>query len=694
MPRQLRIILIAVAVPITVILWASVVFAMDRVSNGGEVLGTVSAVGVELGGLDQEEAHQALLDLETELSSLPITVEVADKTFTLLPSEVDFSIDVDQMLAEAMTNGREGGVTGQFGWWLGNLTGSDPAPVALTTGFSPEALNEVLDRWVIESIDNPAYEGSIAIVDGHVEASYPATGLGIDNEESAGLVAAALVDLERHPITLPTQLITPTRTSTELDAIVAGIEADAAGLIDGPITLTWLTPPIAVTLEQSLLEESLRARLIDPDTNEVELYFDPDPLLTYLLGIRSEIEQEPFDAQIIARHDEQITIIPGRSALIIDDLGVAPAVMQAARSATKAGVFPFEEGDQPDLTTAEAEALGVDGLLYRAVTFYPCCGDQTNLNRIQNIKRIAEEADGALVMPGETFSLNDHVGQRTIADGYARAGAIIGDVVQCCDHPANIGGGVSQFATTLYNAVFFSGVEDISHTPHTLHFTRYPEGREATLGFPGPDVVFRNNTDSAILIDTDADDTSVTVRFYGNNGGLEVEAGLSDRRNWVDPFDRLEPNETMDPAEEPVEIKKGAAGWTVTVFRYITHPDGERTTGTWVWTYAPFPRVLEVHPCMLPDDHKDHMARCPEGVPNVVGDTQGTATDRIVNGGWVVSVNEAGNGPDCTEDQNDRVINQRPAAGSFLVPDKTVTITICRWTEPPPEPDPEPDPDL
>jgi len=690
MPRHLRIILIAIAVPIALIVWASVVFAMDRVSNGGEVLGTVSAVGVELGGLDEEDAHQTLLDLETELSSLPITVEVVGKTFTLIPSEVEFSIDVDQMLAEAMTNGREGGVTGQFGWWLGNLTGGDPAPVALVTGFSPEALDEVLDRWVIESIDNPAYEGSIEIVDGQVRASYPATGLGIDNQESASLVAAALVDLERNPITLPTRVITPTRTSAELDAIVARIEEEAAGLIDGPVTLSWLTPPIAVHLEQSLLEQSLRARLIDPDSDEVELYFDPDPLLTYLLGIRGEIEQEPFDAQIVARHDEQITIIPGRSALVIDDLAVASAVMQAARSATKAGVFPFEEGEEPDLTTAEAEALGVDGLLYRAVTFYPCCGDWINLNRIQNINRIAEETDGALVMPGETFSLNDHVGQRTIDDGYAAAGAIIGDVVQCCDHPANIGGGVSQFATTLYNAVFFSGVEDISHTPHTLHFTRYPEGREATLGFPTPDVVFRNNTDSAILIDTDADDTSVTVLFYGNNGGLEIEPGLSERRNWVDPFDRLEPNEGMDPAEEPVEISVGAAGWTVTVFRYITHPDGEETTDTWVWTYAPFPRVLEVHPCMLPEDHEDHMARCPAGVPNLIGMREGAATDLIVDGGWVASVNGAGNGADCTEDTHNLVINQRPAASSFLAPEKTITITMCRWTapeEPPPDPD-------
>ncbi|MCJ7726023.1 MAG: VanW family protein, partial [Acidimicrobiia bacterium] len=468
MSRQLRIAIIAAAVPVALIVWASVVFAMDRVSNGGEVLGTVDAAGADLGGLDQDEAQAALAALQEHMETIPITVTVADKTFSLLPSEVGFEIDVDVMLAEAMANGRNGGVFSQFGWWIGNLTGGKPASLSLVTGFSRNALNDVLDLWVIESIDNPAFEGGIDVVDGRVVALYPQTGIGIDNDESAELVAAALVDFDRVPIELPTRVITPTRTPAELDAIVSRIEADAAAMIDTPVTLSWLTPPVSVTFSKQLLEESLDARLVSPDSDEVELFFNPDPLITYLLGIRDQIEQPPVDAKIIARSDEQITIIPGRSELLIDESVISGAVLQASRSATKAGVFPFKEGTEPELSTQEAEDLHVDYLLYRATTYYPCCGDWINQNRIKNIKRIAEEADGALVMPGETWSLNEYVGQRTLEDGYFRAGAIIGPTVQCCDHSANIGGGVSQFGTTLYNAIFFSGMKDISHTPHTL----------------------------------------------------------------------------------------------------------------------------------------------------------------------------------------------------------------------------------
>ena len=76
MPKQLQIALSVVAVPFAMILVISAVFAMDRASNGGEVLGIVAIAGSELGGLDNEEARQTLLDLQEQLSTVPITVTV------------------------------------------------------------------------------------------------------------------------------------------------------------------------------------------------------------------------------------------------------------------------------------------------------------------------------------------------------------------------------------------------------------------------------------------------------------------------------------------------------------------------------------------------------------------------------------------------------------------------------------------
>lgn len=192
-------------------------------------------------------------------------------------------------------------------------------------------------------------------------------------------------------------------------------------------------------------------------------------------------------------------------------------------------------------------------------TYYDRCSDPC---RVTNIQLISDAVDNAVVLPGETFSVNDHVGQRTEAKGYVPAGAIIHGELYCCDHPANIGGGTSQFATTLYNAVFFAGLEDVYHRPHSIWFSRYPMGREATIGYPGPDVKFMNDTDDPVTINVSYTETSITVSLIGVTDVISVRS-----------------------------IRSGAAttsdGGSVSITRIITFSDRTTATQTWYHTYNP-----------------------------------------------------------------------------------------------------------
>jgi len=192
-------------------------------------------------------------------------------------------------------------------------------------------------------------------------------------------------------------------------------------------------------------------------------------------------------------------------------------------------------------------------------TYHDACNDPC---RVTNIHLIADAVDGTVVAPGETFSVNDLVGPRTEAQGYVPAPAIIGGEVYCCDHPANIGGGTSQFATTLYNAIFFAGLEDVAHSPHSIWFTRYPMGREATLGYPGPDVVFGNDTEWPVTIEVSYTRTSITVTIVGISHVIDVQS-----------------------------IRTGsattAAGGTVTIQRILTYDDGHTRSEWRTHTYRP-----------------------------------------------------------------------------------------------------------
>ncbi|HHC08699.1 MAG TPA: hypothetical protein ENK55_08270 [Actinobacteria bacterium] len=227
-----------------------------------------------------------------------------------------------------------------------------------------------------------------------------------------------------------------------------------------------------------------------------------------------------------------------------------PIPYGAARMLPVVGRFGSLPGDGP-------EPPRDVGLVASFTTRHPCCEA-----RVVNIQLMASIVDGAVVAPGETFSLNEYVGPRTEERGFVRAGAIIGGRVYCCDHPANVGGGTSQFATTFYNAIFFGGYEIVAHRPHSLYFTRYPMGREATMGYPTPDVVFRNDTLTPVTIRTSYTPRSITVSLYGNNEGREVRT------------------QTIGHATP-------AAGGTVTVTRTIVHPNGRSTYEQWTHTYRP-----------------------------------------------------------------------------------------------------------
>jgi vancomycin resistance protein YoaR len=193
-----------------------------------------------------------------------------------------------------------------------------------------------------------------------------------------------------------------------------------------------------------------------------------------------------------------------------------------------------------------AQDMGPFGEVSSFTTKHPCCQ-----SRVTNIQLLADAIRGSIVLPGETFSINDTAGERTTAGGYVRAGAIINGRIQCCDSKINIGGGTSQFATTFYNAVFFGCYEDVFHQPHSLYFSRYPFVREATLGWPLPDVIFRNDSDAVVYIHTEYTPSSITVTFFGNNGGRTCTSERS--------------------------------GNTIT--RVMEHTDGSVTTQEWSWNY-------------------------------------------------------------------------------------------------------------
>jgi vancomycin resistance protein YoaR len=599
--------IIAALVLASLVLLVGIVYGADRVTNGGEILGRVSVSGVDLGGLGREDAAARMADLEAELASTPIEVTVAGHSFSLIPSDVGYDIDTEAILDEAFEIGRdrEGEWPGQFSWWVGHF-GNDAEPLELPSTYDADAVAAMISEWELEGIDDPPYSGNVKMAGYFVEWEYPRDGTGIDPATAAEIIGAALEDPSRPAVELPPRALPPQLTAADIDAVVA--EADR--LLSGPVRLINREFGTDIEIPRHVLADSLIIRM-HTTTNPPSFSFTwtGDALRDYIEPRRKAHSTEAVDARIVINDDDTVSIVPSVPSRAPDLEVLATEVSAAVDSTTRTGPLAYDESLEAEFSTADAEALGIKEMISEFTTFHSCCQP-----RVVNIQLIADAVDGAMVMPGETFSLNDHVGERTVAKGYVRAGAIISGYIQCCDSPINIGGGTSQFTTTMYNAIFYAGLEDVYHMPHTIYFTRYPEGIEATLGYPAPDLVFRNNTENALIIKTEHTDTSITVKMFGDNGGIQVEAERSGRFNYTQPITRYEINDELDHCLYPKKSKgkekeSGSGGWSIRVYRHITDLDGEVTTEEWAWHYDGSFKVIEYNPVEPPGG-------CPEDPPD------------------------------------------------------------------------------
>ena len=134
----------------------------------------------------------------------------------------------------------------------------------------------------------------------------------------------------------------------------------------------------------------------------------------------------------------------------------------------------------------------------------------SNELRNTNVKLAAAAVNGTVLQPGEEFSFNTVVGQRTAEKGYKPAAAYNqGEVVE------EVGGGVCQISSTLYNAVFRAGLTTTYRRAHTFAPTYVTPGTDATVSWPGPDYKFVNNSKHAIGILSWYSNQTATVQIYG-----------------------------------------------------------------------------------------------------------------------------------------------------------------------------------
>jgi vancomycin resistance protein YoaR len=415
-------------------------------------------------------------------------------------------------------------------------------------------------------VDKPAVEGNVAFDGVTPRPVAPVAGQQLDVRTAAGVLARDWTSGTE--VALPLTRLEPITTA---DDVSAALEKVAKPAVSGPVTITG--------------ENNAKATLAPSDI-AAALSFRADPAA----GLAPELNQDSISGVLKPQLADSET--PGRDATL-DFTGPTPVVVpsQDGRGvdypATLKALLPVLSATGPrqvtavyapqpaKLTTEALSKLGISGIIGEFTT-HGFASDSG-----MNIKRAAAQIDGMIVAPGGTFSLNAATNPRDAAHGYVEAG-IIED-----GHPARgIGGGVSQVATTLYNASYFAGMTNVEHREHSFYISRYPAGREATVFDNVIDLKFRNDNPTAVMIQTVWVPGAITVRILGTKR-YDVTSTAGPR---TDPTD---PKTVTLPADQPCTPSEGAPGFTITDTRTLREISTDQVrTETRTVHYNPSPIIV------------------------------------------------------------------------------------------------------
>lgn len=251
-----------------------------------------------------------------------------------------------------------------------------------------------------------------------------------------------------------------------------------------------------------------------------------------------------------------------------------------------------------------------------------------NKDRNTNVRLACNAINGYVLRPGEEFSFNDVVGKRTEEKGYKAAGAYSnGEVVQ------EIGGGVCQVSTTLYNTVLRAGLKTTMRRSHTYEPSYVTPGQDATVSFGGPDYKFVNNSDTAIGIRASYGDQVCTVAIYGIpilEEGVKYELKSTKIKDTDPPAPTYEEDLTLQPGVE--KIKSNGTQGSYWETRLVITKDGEEISkdvdhNTTYKGHAPVILRNTSGVVMLPEETSapEETVVPSEGAADGIVPTQGTA---------------------------------------------------------------------
>ena len=506
MPRARLYALVALGGLILVPALVVLAYLVDDGGRGDQVASNVSLVGTRIGGLKGRALESRIDTVATRLEHGRLDVRAPKGGFTAAASDIKFTVDRAATARAAARVGRSGNVLSRSWEWLRGFVRARNAPLHThASGDATYALVASKDRGP----HKPAVEPTLKLEKGEFVVVRGKNGSGIDPAEILRELDDAAQNGSPIVVRVNRGTVHPRLTYDEARTLAR----DANRLSTEPL------PVSAGTARAKVPTSTLRSWIL-PVMSDAgpRLTVDSHKTLSDLADLLPNAGKSPTETRFTVVGGN-VQILDGSDGTGCCDSSAVDLVNRALRErGTQTVDLPLKVL-HPRLTGDEARKLGIVEKVATFTTQHPA-----GQPRVHNIHLMADMVRGSIIQPGDSFSINGTVGQRTLAKGFVVDHVIGEDSVFAED----VGGGVSQFATTLFNAAFFAGLQLQKYQSHSLYISRYPYGREATMGWPEPDLVIGNPSPYGILIWPSYNDTSLTVDLYSTKWVNAIQSGQSE----------------------------------------------------------------------------------------------------------------------------------------------------------------------
>jgi vancomycin resistance protein YoaR len=536
--------------------------AAFHLSYAGRIYPGVRALGVNVGGMNRDEARAALADQVTALSNRSIVVGYKELSWTVAGHHLGVRPDVEPVVDEAFKLGREGNIFSRIAVQLRLMVNGSSDEVH-APGFDPATMGAFMQA-LAGAVDRPTRDARIAFTaEGGVTFTEGQAGRTLQAQEMQQRLEEALARPDVHAVELAIVEEQPRVGSEQL----ASVRMQADTLVSSPLQIQF------EELKWELTPKQLVAMASVAGTEGVKL--DRSAVLTWAKAIAKDVEQEPQNARFTWQGGVLSLLRESKDGRMLDVEKTVDMVMAQALSTERTVTLPVSV-TKPDVSQADADKLKIQGAIEVARTSFA----GSSPPKQHNIGLATQRLNGVVIPPGKMFSFNKEVGSTSLDAGYKLGWGIANAGTNVKTVPS-VAGGICQVATTLFHSVFWSGYQIEERNYHLYWISGYAsrgvEGIDATVDEEaGLDFRFINNSDNYLLIQSWVEGGRVVFGLYGTKPNWQVKVQPGERTDVQKASqDQVVEEEPTLPAGQRLAVEGAMDGFKVVNVRTVTNGSEE-----------------------------------------------------------------------------------------------------------------------